>query len=239
MQVAICDDDIGCCSQIEKWLIDYGKREKIEINVELFYSAETLLRDIKNKCWFDVIFLDIELPEKTGIELGYEIRKAVDDEKISLIFISKKTKYCQKLFDLEPQNFHKKPLEEKEIYRDMDKAISRTNNRKKVLKYMDNNIPKGILLGNILYIEAKNKLLVVTTKDGEKIIIRDSITRISDEFSQYHMCQCHRSFLVNLFFVEEYSNQSFRMSNGEYIPVGRKYAENIKAAWANYDGGYY
>lgn len=239
MQVAICDDDRGCCSQIEKWLINYRKREKVEIQVDVYFTAESLLNEIKNKRWYDVIFLDIELPQKTGIELGHEIRKSMDDERISIIFISGKTEYCQELFDLEPQNFHCKPLSEKKIILDMEKAVKRTNTHKKILKYMDGNIPRGILLGKIIYIEAKEKTLIVHTKDNESVIVRESVVKVSREFARDHICQCHRSYLVNLFYVDRYESKELYMSDGTKIPIGRKYQDNIKAAWASYDEGLY
>ena len=239
MRIAICDDDKGCCSQIEKWLVEYRLREKIDIETEIFYSAETLLSEIKGRCWFDLIFLDIELPEKTGIELGYAIRNHTEDNDVSIIFISGKTEYCQELFELEPQNFHQKPLMEAAIVKDVEKAVKRCGYHKKILHYVENGIPKGIPLGNILYIEAKNKIVEITTKENEKISIRDSISRIADEFKSYQVCQCHRSYLVNLFFVEKYYNQTFYMKDGEKIPVGRKYVDNVKSMWASYEGGYY
>lgn len=239
MQIVICDDDKGCCSQIEEWLIEYRIREKIDIQIDIFYSAETLLYQIKNKYWFDLIFLDIELPEKTGIELAHVIRDYMGDDRISIIFISGKTDYCQDLFELEPQNFYHKPVKENAVIKDLDKAVKRYGFNKKVLRYMEDGIPKGVALGDILYIEARNKVVEVTTKDNQKILIRDSISRIAAEYKDYQICQCHRSYLVNLFFVEKYYNHILFMKNGEEIPVGRKYIDNVKNAWASYEGGYY
>ncbi|MFQ9514964.1 MAG: LytR/AlgR family response regulator transcription factor [Eubacterium sp.] len=239
MRIAICDDDMGCCSQLEKWLLDYKVREKVDIQTDIFYSAETLLCQIKNRYWFDLIFLDIELPQRTGIELGHAIRNYMKDDRVSIIFISGKTDYCQELFELEPQNFYHKPLKEEVVIKDLDKAIRRWGYHKKVLRYIEDGVPKGIVLGDILYVEAKNKAVEIMTKDDGKIIIRDSLSRIAEEFKDYQICQCHRSFVVNLFFVEKFFNNVLYMKNGNKIPVGRKYANNVKNSWASYEGGYY
>lgn len=239
MQIAICDDDKGCCSQIEQWLIDYTLKEKADIKTELFYSAEVLLNEIKDNYWFDMIFLDIELPQATGIALGHEIRRHTGERNVSIIFISGKTKYCQELFELEPQNFHRKPLVKSDIIRDVEIAMRRIGNRRQVFHYIENRSPKGIALGEIMYMEAKNKELEITTRNHDKIVIRDSITRIAEECQDYQMCHCHRSHLVNLFYVEKYYNQTFYMKDGKEIPVGRRYLDNVKKMWASYEGGNY
>ena len=55
---------------------------------------------MKTGYFFDMIFLDIELPEKTGIDLGKIIVEKYDERLVSIVFISGKNIYCEKLFDL-------------------------------------------------------------------------------------------------------------------------------------------
>ena len=102
MKIVICDDDDGCCSQIEKWVLEYEKQKNISIEVDIYNSAETLIKHIQRGYAFDAIYLDIELPKKNGIELGHIIRERLDATVISIIFISGKTQYCVDLFELEP-----------------------------------------------------------------------------------------------------------------------------------------
>ncbi|MCM1245205.1 MAG: LytTR family DNA-binding domain-containing protein [Roseburia sp.] len=235
MQIAICDDDAGCCSTIEKWLQAYELKQKIKMNITIYNSADPLLDELKAGYWFDVIFLDIELPEQSGIDLGQIIRQDMQNETVSIVYISGKTKYCKDLFELEPLNYHQKPLNKKDIIADMDKVVRRYGNRKKVLTYMEDGVCKAILLSDIMYIEATEKRLTVVVRGNKQITIRESLTRLAEEFANYSMCQCHRSFMVNLSYVDRYLNRCFYMKNGAEIPVGRKYVSNVKNAWARYD----
>ena len=235
MQVVVCDYDEGCCAEIKWWLKAYAKREKIELDISIYKNAEELIRSIRNRQWFDTIFLDIELPKMTGIEVGREIRNHFQKRDVSIVFISGKTEYCMELFELEPMNFHYKPLQEKDITRDMDKAIQRHNDSKKIIHYAQDGILKGVLLRDVLYAEAKGKKSEICTLNGDTIEIRCGVSRLAEEYSSFHMCQCHRSFLVNLSYVEKYQKQTLYLKNDIKIPVGRWYKEIVKNAWASYD----
>ena len=88
MHIVVCDDDKGCCTKIEKWVKEYKTIESVDITVDVFYSAETLIEKMKTGYFFDMIFLDIELPKKTGIDLGKIIVEKYD-ERLVKIFIAK------------------------------------------------------------------------------------------------------------------------------------------------------
>lgn len=150
------------------------------------------------------------------------------------VFISGKTQYCLDLFELEPLNFHHKPLEKERIIADVEKIAGRMSRQQKVLRYQDMGIEKAILLKDIVYVEATGKLLQVTTVSGRKISIRDTLIHLDQLFFDFYLCQCHRSYLINMSHVDKYHDRSFYMKNGVVIPVGKKYAEAAKGAWVEY-----
>lgn len=234
MQIAICDDDAGCCSTVEKWLQSYGLEQRIKMDITIYNSADPLLGEMKAGYWFDVIFLDIELPEKSGIDLGQIIRNDLQNETVSIVYISGKTKYCKDLFELEPLNYHHKPLKKQDITGDIDKVVKRQKRYKRVLTYMDEGISRAIPLANIMYMEATEKRIKIMLRGNKSIMIKESLTNLAEEFSKYAMCQCHRSFIINLSYVDKYLNRCLFMKNGAEIPVGRKYVQNVKNAWAKY-----
>lgn len=235
MHVVVCDDDKGCCAKIEKWLKEYRTVESIDITIDVFFRAETLLEKMATGYFFDMIFLDIELPEKTGIDLGKMIVEKYEERIVSIVFISGKNVYCEKLFDLEPQNFHLKPLKKEMILNDIKKYICRNRSNKAVLKYTEAGVTKGIYIGDIIYIEAREKNIDVYTSDGKVKQIRESIKNIEDNFAKYYIVKCHKSYAVNAKYIERYTNKSLLLANGKMITVGRKYAQNVKEVWSKYE----
>ena len=45
-KIAICDDEIGTCSDIENMILNYAKLQALQIDTEVFYSGETLFKTI-------------------------------------------------------------------------------------------------------------------------------------------------------------------------------------------------
>ena len=64
---------------------------------------------------YDIIFLDIMLPQMDGVELGSYIRNVKNDNYTQIVYISSETSYAMELFEVRPLNFLIKPLDEKKI----------------------------------------------------------------------------------------------------------------------------
>lgn len=230
MLVVICDDDEGYCSSIENWLNAYAQEEKLDIAIEVYNRADYLLTHLREGRFCDLIFLDIELPGLTGIELGQEIRKYMQADEISIVFISGKTEYCMELFGLQPLNFHNKPLKREDILWDVEMVLKRLKKGKKMFSYHEDGVFKGIPLKDVAYMEAVQKSVIVTTRSGQKISVRDSINKLELRYQGDEFCRCRRSLLVNINFVDRYYKQILYLKDGKEVIVGRKYLENVKKA---------
>ena len=54
--IGICDDDEGLCGELEKMLYDYGKENKLQMNIDIWYQGESLCRFLReNKKILDVV----------------------------------------------------------------------------------------------------------------------------------------------------------------------------------------
>lgn len=235
MRIGICDDDIGCCALLEKWLLSYGIKENLDIQVNLYYSAESLLQDIHNGYCYEVLFLDIELPGKSGTDLGNEFRYHMKNEEIEIVFISGKPQYYKELFQSSPLNFHDKPLVKKDIEKDMGRIVHRNKIKKRALIYEAGGLCKMIYFRDIMYIESQRNMAVVVTCDGKTIKIRETLTSLLNKHEKTGICQCHRSYLVNLFYVNRLMKRTLFLKDGTKIPVGRVYVENVRREWAEYN----
>lgn len=102
IRVAICDDEIGTCSELENMILDHARIQALQIETEVFYSGETLFRAIKDKDKYDLVFLDIQLLQLDGVQVGKQIREQLGNEKISIVYISSKETYAMSLFQVRP-----------------------------------------------------------------------------------------------------------------------------------------
>lgn len=245
MRIAVCDDNTAICEEIIAWIAEYIKRERLDAKVDAYYHADDLLDGMKNRQWYDIIFLDIEFPDKRGnslfdkqgIALGEYLRKYVDCNEVIIDFISGRRDYSMELFDLQPINFRVKPLKKEEIQDDLAKACRLLNAKKVALEYEQGNMTKGVLLKNILYIEARDKSIVVHTREGEEIVFRGTLGKIEEQYEQYDLCRCHRAFIVNLQYVDYYKNHQLVLKGNEdvVVDVGKHYVANLKSALSKMD----
>ncbi len=235
MQIAICDDDRGVCRQLREWITLYANKEGLEIQTETFYTAEELLESLADNCWFDMIFQDIELPKKSGIDIAKELRRYVECNQVVIDFISGKQEYGMQLFSLQPINFRVKPLKKEQIMTDLEKASRILQVRRHVLTYVINNVQNGVLLKDICYIESKDKMVHLHLLDGRVISIRDTLTRLEEKYEEFFFCRCHRAYIVNLHYVTAYHKGYVLLQDKIRVDVGEYYVKHLKLKLSEMD----
>ena len=229
LNIAICDDDIGCCKKLSAWLSDDDIAKKV------YYTTESLLEDMRAGVRYDIIFLDIDFEGTSGIEAGQEIRSYIRRDQVNIVFISGKQGYAMELFEIEPLNFHVKPLNMEKILRDVEKVRRRIDERKIKLRYKNyEGVQKEIEVGDIVYIQSQRGTLTIHTCDGETDSFQGALSRLEKLHNSVIGYQCHQSYWVNMSYVKKFLYQKFTLYDGTEIKVGRKYKEEMKKKWIQY-----
>ena len=235
MNIAICDDDKGVCSQLEGWIEQYNNENATRLYVDVYHSAETLQQQLQTGQWYDMLFLDIELPQKNGIELGQMIRSAWKMDLIYLVFISGKSNYCMDLFDVHPLNFHLKPLKHEDVVKDIELVRERINVGAFAFRYREDGVYKSVCLKDIVYFVGAGKGVEVHCKDGRVIFAGNSLQKLCDIYEKHGFSRCHKSYLINLNYVSEYSMSKVKMSDGKEIVIGKSRRKHFKDEFINHE----
>ena len=93
--IGICDDGENICASIENMLMQCAKEMNIQLDTNVWYTGEGLKDYLEKGNPLDILFLDIELFQMTGIEVGNYIRNQLDDMGMQIIYISGKASYAQ------------------------------------------------------------------------------------------------------------------------------------------------
>ena len=198
--VAICDDEKAICEEIKSHLTSYIKKETI--SVTFFYSGEALYEAIAAGNHFSLIFLDIELKQLNGIEVGKRIREELCDETVHIVFISGKPSYAMDLFAIRPLHFLTKPFCEKEVKDVLEKAMDLTVLYKNFFEFQIEQSVYKIDYGKILYFESKARKIILHTKHGEYEFY-GKLKHIEED-THCHFLRIHQSYLVNPLHIEHY-----------------------------------
>ena len=109
-RVGICDDDKVLCSLLEEQIQALSAEFLVKFEIEVWYCGETLERNLKKGVALDILFLDIELLGKNGIDIGAFIRDEMEDTDTHIVYISSKQGYAMELFKMQPLDFLVKPI---------------------------------------------------------------------------------------------------------------------------------
>ena len=219
MNIAVCDDDINCINRIEQLLQPYKEREELSINTYL--SGEEFLAEIDETVKHDIIFLDIEMSEITGIEVAYRLRKR--DNNAIIIFITSYLNYVSDTFRLGAFQFLVKPIDEKAFCYDFERAVKTYKNNHKFYQIKWRNTNCILEYGDIYYIEGFNRHLYIYT-DSDKGY--ECVGKLQDEekkLKTYNFVRCHQGYLVNMSKIKEINKSDIVLKNNVKIPISRKY----------------
>lgn len=228
MKIAICDENKSLCKQLEGWVDWYFRKENIRIELDTFFCLEQFLQCLSEKNYFDIIFLDIESPQKKEQDIAKKLRSCVEEGGGLIDFISSRQELEMPLFDLQPINFRIKPLKQEQIELDLNKACYILREKRTELSYFVNDVKKTVLLKDICYLESTDGRICAHTLAGERIALNGTLEGIEKKYDSHALVQCHKFFIVNLYYVCRYKNRALTLQDGTMLPVGEEYVTRFK-----------
>lgn len=181
----------------------------------------------------DLIFVDIQMPDLTGIEFT---RSLVEEHKI--IFTTAYEKYALEGYKLNALDYLLKPFSYEEFLKAAGKARKLAELQASALPTIEANNQflflkseykiRRINFDDILYIEGlKDYIKVYTTGEDKPVLSLNSIKSLEQKLPEEKFMRVHRSFIVNLDKIETIERS--RIIFGKtYIPVSDQYKDKFQ-----------
>ena len=227
-KIAVCDDIKATCDELKKIILSKAKETLCEnISVDIFYSGDALISDIREENLYDLIFLDIELGGNiNGVEVGHIIRDEMDDYITQIVYISSKNNYDRQLFDVQPLHFLQKPIDVSKLLNDIKLAIKISGKENKIFEFKNLRNTVKVPYKDILYFESKGReISLVSCK--MQYTFYDNIQELSKVLPDFFIYP-HRSYLVNYELISCFKYEELIMSNGDIIPISRSKRKEIR-----------
>jgi len=225
-KVAICDDEICTCKYLEDIIEKTFALVGASASIDVFYSGEKIVQYLKYGNKYDFLFLDIELYELNGVDVGKFVRDEQNNIDTQIVFISSKTSYAMELFSVQPLDFIVKPISEKSVLDVVNKGIKYLCNSEQFFSYQFRKEIKRVHCSDILYFKSVRRTVIVVTINGEEAFYSRIATLIDDLPDCF--VQIHQSYVINLYKVKSFKVNEIVMLNGEHIPVSRKYKSALR-----------
>ena len=226
IRIAICDDEPKICAMLENMLIDILETRGVYYEIEPFYSGENLCVEIQRQI-FDLIFLDIELKKKSGLDVSNYIRNELGDESVQIAYISAKTGYAMDLFEFRPINFLVKPLEYSKVVKVIDKFFTITMQNNQFFEYKKRTDFFKIPMSDILYFESKNRKIHITMLQGEDEFY-GSMEDVYSIVKNHQFLYIHKSIIVNYRQIKKISYEQIIMVDGIALLISQSRRSAIK-----------
>lgn len=238
INIAICDDDIYFTAELEKVLYNLSDQIYDEMRIIRYYSGESIAASLRKGRKFDFIFLDIELGDLSGIEVGKIIRDELHNENTMIVFVSGKEEYAMELFSIRPLNFLIKSLNPDKVREVFFKGLELSNKFVKLFEYKVGFLIKKRCLKNIIYFESYGKEIHIVTTEGTDIFYF-TLKRIYEELKNFNFFYCHKSYLVNYYNIKEFYYDKLVMINNVIIPIAQPRRKDIRRMQNDIENGEY
>ncbi len=229
IKFAICDDDKVYVDMIRTEVEKICTDINIKFKISTFSSGEDILRDL-NKNQYDLILLDILMPEVDGFNVAEHIYKMTGGD--NLMFVSNEEQLVYQTFSFRPLGFVRKMYLEEELKKAFDKWYERYG-KKLVISFTLGKDKEEMHLRaeDIYYIEAREHYVEFHTKNNvydEKA----PISKYDYLLDAMEFVKCNRSIICNLRYVVSKKSESLTLVGGKRISIGRTYKAE---AWKKYN----
>ena len=230
MIIGLCDDDIIDRSFIKSCLEKYSKTNNVEFELIEYDKGEDVLNDFQNH-EFDVFLLDICMRNLNGLEVAQEIRKHNRD--VLIVFITSSKEYAVEGYRVHATDYLVKPISYERIAETMNWIAKNLNVDSKVIEILSNRVRMKVKVSTVMYAEVFNTVCVLhTTKEEYRTYI--TLEVLCGLLDDDRFIRCHRSFLVNMDYVDRIEEHNFVLKNLTMVPIGRKNCAEVKKTFYSY-----
>jgi len=204
--------------------------EKLNISyvADTYLDGESLIRQLSSGVCYDLIFLDIEMSQLSGVQVGAAIRDIYQDELTQIVYISGKSEYALELFDSNPLNFLVKPISYNDIEKIFERFLRITGKWSDVFTYKYGHDTYKMKLKDIMYLESSGKKIIIHAT-GQKDEYYGSLeAAYESQLKKYGFLFIHKSYVVNYDHVAAFEYDRLTLSDKTTLPIGQARRKEIR-----------
>ena len=226
-RIAVCDDskhDLQATANMLEELTKYN----IKYEVYTFDNGNSLIKEYKNGRDFQLLILDMVMEPINGIDTAKEIRRY--DLSVPILIVTSTTEFALEGYVVNARRYITKPLNKEKFLREVMQIyeLYTSEEDQYCIIRNDDGITK-LKVDDILYFDSDRHTITAHTLDNT-YSFRDTINNVEQQYAQYGFFRVHKSFVVNLKYVVNYSKKAATLINGEIIDVSKTRASSLHDA---------
>lgn len=197
LEIAILEDNPEAVEVLKAFCERYSKENGINYSITWFDNPVMFMTKFNSN--FDIVFLDIELPDMNGIEVARKIRK--NDSNVVLVIVTNYSAFAVEGYEVDASDFIIKPVTYYDFAMKFEHALkkmSSADDAKITVKY--NDAVKYISTADIYYVEVIKHKVVYHTAEGD-FEVRGALKKAEEGLLGHGFAKCNNYCLVNLRYV--------------------------------------
>ena len=224
---AVCDDRPEDARLVASLAARWARRTgaEVELELEVFPSAEAFLFRYQEKKDFDVLLLDIEMTGMDGVELAKTVRR--DNEAVQIVFITGYSDYIAQGYEVSALHYLMKPVNEEKFNQVLTRAVSRLARNEPFLTLELPGETVRVPLPEIRYLDVQQNY--ATVHAGRDYTLKRSLSEFEAVLDR-RFFRVGRSCIVNLTCIRRVTRTEAELTTGERIPLPRGQYEKLNQA---------
>lgn len=233
MRIAVCNSDKRELTDLSELITQYQLSRGTSLDCRFFHNGTDLICNIKGG-EYDLILMDTLMSGVSGMQTARELRDR--DKNVKIIFISSSPKFAVESYSVGAYHYLLKPLDADSLFPLLDRVENELSIQEKqgfVLRNREGIV--RIYFAGLEYVEVINKRVSFHLADG---LIREMTAALSEFeeklLSRPEFVKAHRSYLVNLDFIQSIGTNGIVTRNGHNIPVSRQRRSHVQDAYMQF-----
>ena len=193
----------------------YDKEE-----IRLFANGAVLSEALRGQTLPDLLFLDIQMPGLTGIE----VLRQLPPSQCQVIITSAYDQYAIDGFNFGVTDYLLKPY----TLDRLKQALAKVRPAEQILSIRCEGRTERIRPNEIVCLEALKDYTCFTLADGRRLQTLGTLSSFEQQLSAKQFVRVQRSYIVGLRHVQSYNSQSVTLTTGEIVPIGKTYRESFE-----------
>lgn len=224
IRIAVVDDEEVFVSLISNKIRLFLQNKGTAFELQTFTSGSSLLED-SGASQYDLVFLDIEMPDVTGLDIARTLRRK--QTSTEMIFVTNKDDLVYDTIRYTPFRFIRKQRFELEFDEALENYLVQRRNRKATCFFSTEHGKKPVNVISLVYIEVQSHKLTVHLQDGS-FTANGNLGDVEKSIAQYGFIRIHNSFLVNFRYINLINQKTVTLDDGTALPMSRGRLETVK-----------
>ncbi len=235
-KVACCDDEINELNQLKNYFEMVTIQSDIILGVDYYTSGKILLEKYERESNpYDILILDIEMDEMSGLEIAEAIRRRKNRDTL-IFFLTSYPQYMKQSFQFQAFQCLIKPISYETFRDELFRAF-------RYIKEDETNLLIFSVLNEDFVLHARDvvclekekgmAMMRVTTTD-DVISAKGNLNNLEERLLANHFIQVNRSCFVNMAHIRKFSGKDIVLSNGKIVTMSRRKVMEIKEKFTRF-----